>query len=289
MRINFKKILILVLLFVNCIGCSKVCNAEITNNLTSSNIENKDRIEKIKEKGVLTILTSDLAPFAFIDPKTNEPTGIDIDILKEIAKELGVDEIEMKVVPFVDLLEQLNIDDSIDVAASGIIITEKRKELVDFTDPLYKESEAIIVPKVSLINFEEDLKDAVVGAQNGSIYMDLAEKWKKEGKVKDVIIFESVPEILSAISEKKIDAGIMDSIIGEYLLFKENLYLKILEPYKPQLPGKIGIAVRKSDVNLLNEINKKIDDMKKDKTIIKILRKYGLSDDYLADNITKLS
>ncbi|SFC50114.1 ABC transporter substrate-binding protein [Clostridium uliginosum] len=281
MKKNYRKIIIVALLLINCIGLSKVCSAEITNNLTSNNIESKDRLEKIKEKGVLTILTSDLAPFAFIDTKTNQPTGIDIDIMNVIAKELGVSKVEMKVAPFPDLLEKLNTDDNIDVAASGIIITEKRKELVAFTDPLYKESEAIIVPKVSRINFKEDLKNAVVGAQSGSVYMDLAEKWKKEGKVKDVVIFESIPELLSAISVKKIDAGITDSIIGEYLLVKENLYLKILQPYSQEAPAIIGIGVRKSDVNLLNAMNKKIDDMKKDKTINKILEKYGLSDKYL--------
>ncbi|GAA0077442.1 hypothetical protein UT300005_18200 [Clostridium sp. CTA-5] len=284
MKKNYKKIIILFLLFINCIGFSKVCSAKTTNTLTPNNTESND---KIKENKVFTVLTSNLAPFSFIDPKTNEPTGIDIDIMNEIAKELGFNKVDMKIVPFSDLFEKLNSDDSTYVAASGIIITDKRKELVNFTEPLYKQSEAIIVPKVSKINFIEDLKDAVVGAQKGSVYLDLAEKWKKEGKVKDIIVFDDIPELLSAISLKKIDAGIMDSIIGQYLLFKGNLYLKILQPYTPEYPGIVGIAVKKSDVTLLNAMNKKIDDMKKDKTIKKILAKYGLSEEYLADDIKK--
>ncbi|WP_252230525.1 ABC transporter substrate-binding protein [Clostridium sp. ZBS15] len=287
MKKNYKKIIILLLLLINSIGFSKICSAETTNTLTPINTEDNDKIEKIKEEKVFTVLTSNLAPFSFIDTKTNEPTGIDIDIMNEIAKELGFNKVEMKIVPFSDLLEKLNSDDSTYVAASGIIITDKRKELVNFTDPLYKQSEAIIVPKVSKINFIEDLKDAVIGAQKGSVYLDLAEKWKKEGKVKDVIVFEDIPELLSSISSKKIDAGLMDSIIGEYLLFKGNLYLKILQPYTPEYPGTIGIAIKKHDITLLNAMNKKIDDMKKDKTIKKILKKYGLSDKYLADDIKK--
>ncbi|MBW6408688.1 ABC transporter substrate-binding protein [Clostridium weizhouense] len=284
MKRNYKKIIILFLLLINCIGFSKVCSAKITNTLTPNTTENNNKIEQIKDKKVFTVLTSNLAPFSFIDPKTDEPTGIDIDIMNEIAKELGFNKVDMKIVPFSDLFEKLNSDDSTYVAASGIIITDKRKELVDFTYPLYKQSEAIIVPKVSRINFVEDLKDAVVGAQKGSVYLDLAEKWKKEGKVKDVIVFDDIPELLTAISFKKIDAGIMDSIIGQYLLFKGNLYLKILEPYTPEYPGIVGIAVRKNDVNLLNSMNKKIDEMKKDRTIQKILAKYGLGQEYLVND-----
>lgn len=284
MKKNYKKIIILFLLLINCIGFSKVCSAKITNTFTPNNTESNDKIDKTK---VFTVLASNLAPFSFIDPKTNEPTGIDIDIMNEIAKELGFDKVDMKIVPFSDLLEKLNSDDSTNVATSGIVITDKRKELVNFTHPLYKQSEAIIVPKVSKINFIEDLKDAVVGAQKGSVYLDLAEKWKKEGKVKDVIVFEEIPELLSAISFKKIDAGIMDSIIGQYLLFKGNLYLKILQPYTPEYPGIVGIAVKKNDITLLNAMNKKIDDMKKDKTIKKILAKYGLGEEYLVDDIKR--
>lgn len=289
MKRIIKGIIILVLILTNCAGIYKVCNARIMDSLALDNTEVKDRIEKIKEKGVLTIASSNDPPFAFIDTKTNELTGIDADIMKEIAKELGADKVEMKVVPFADLFEKLNTDDSIDVAADGIYITEERKKLVAFTDPLYKESEAIFVPKVSRINFKEDLKDAVIGVQRGAVYVELVKKWQNEGKVKEIVYFESVPELLSATSEGKVDASITDSIIGEYLLSKGNLYLKTLEPYTPEASGIIGAAVRKSDVTLLNAMNRKIDDMKKDKTIEKIFEKYGLSDKHLIDNIKKFS
>jgi len=289
MKNNYRKIVIFSLLIINCIGLFEVCSAEISNNLTLINRESTDRLEIIKKKGVLTVLMCDIPPVSFIDTNTNQVTGIDIDILNEFAKELGV-KVETKVIiPFPELFEKLNTDDSIDVAASGIVITDKRKELVAFTQPLYKDSEAIIVPKVSRINFKEDLKTAVVGVQRGSVYADLAEKWKNEGKVKDVKIFESIPLVLSSIIEGKVDAGLMDLVIAEYLLFKENIYLKALKPYTPEEPGVIGIAVRKSDVTLLNAMNKKIDDMKEDKTIKKILNRYGLNDSFLIDSIQRYS
>lgn len=71
----------------------------------------------------------------------------------------------MKKIPFSDLLEKLNTDESIDMVASGIYITPEREKLVTFTEPLYKETEAVIVRKFSKINFISDLKNAVVGVE----------------------------------------------------------------------------------------------------------------------------
>ncbi|OOM72682.1 ABC transporter glutamine-binding protein GlnH precursor [Clostridium puniceum] len=187
----------------------------------------------------------------------------------------------MVVVPFPNLLQQLNNDDSIDIVADGMYITDERKKEALFTNIWYKESEAVIVPKISKIVFQEDLKNAIVGAQKGTEFLDLAEKLKTEGLVKDIIIFENQPELLLAITTGKVDAGILDSIVATYLISHDNnLYLKILSPYEPKALGNIAGAVRKNDVSLANAINQQINEMKQDKTIFNILQKYGLNIDY---------
>lgn len=152
-----------------------------------------------------------------------------------------------------------------------------------FTNIWYKESEAIVTAKISKINFKENLKYAIVGAQKGTAFLKLAQKWKDEGYVKDVVIFDNQNELLSAVNTGKIDAAITDSIVASYLISQDsNLYLKVLsqKEYKPEAPGNIAAAVRKSDTIFLNALNKTIDEMKDDKTIIKILKKYGLNEDY---------
>ena len=84
----------------------------------------------------------------------------------------------MNVVPFPNLLEQLNNDDNIDIVADGMYITDERKKEALFTNTWYKESEAVIIPKISKIVFQEDLKNAVVGAQIGTDFLDLAQNWQ---------------------------------------------------------------------------------------------------------------
>lgn len=161
-------------------------------------------------------------------------------------------------------------------------VTDERKKEALFTNILYKESEAIITPKVSKIVFKEDFKNAVIGAQVGTAFLVLANKWKVEGVVKDVVSFKNQNDLLSAVSTKKIDAAITDSIFASYIIFRSNLYLRVLPPtdYTPESPGKIAAAVRKNDITLAKAINEKIDEMKYDKTILEILEKYGLNSDY---------
>lgn len=271
-----KKLLVLVMLLMIIIQLI-FCGANIPNNKVS-----KDRLESIKEKGVLVVASSNDIPFAYIDPKTKEFTGIDAEIIREAAKRLGINKVEMKQIPFNDLLKQLNTDDSIDIVADGMYVTDERKKEALFTNILYKESEAIITPKVSKIVFKEDFKNAVIGAQVGTAFLVLANKWKVEGVVKDVVSFKNQNDLLSAVSTKKIDAAITDSIFASYIIFRSNLYLRVLPPtdYTPESPGKIAAAVRKNDITLAKAINEKIDEMKYDKTIPEILEKYGLNSDY---------
>jgi len=276
-----KKLLVLIIIVINCIGIMISLGTGVSNAEISSNINTKDRLEVIKEKGVLTVASSNDVPFAYIDPKTNEFVGIDAEIIGEVAKRLGINKVEMKQVPFENLLVELNNNQDIDMVTDGMYVTDERKKEALFTNIWYKESEAIIVPKVSKIAFKEDLKNAVVGALKGTAFLELAQKWQKDGLVKDVIIFESQSELLSSVNTGKIDAAITDSILAAYIISKNSsFYLKILEPYEPEAPGMIAAAVRKNDTTLANAVNEQIDDMKMDRTILKILKKYGLNENY---------
>ena len=96
MQKMYKKLLILIIIVVNCIGMMAWFSAESSNAEISNNVGTKDRLEAIKEKGVLTVASSNDVPFAYIDPKTKEFTGIDAEIMQEVAKQLGINKVEMR-------------------------------------------------------------------------------------------------------------------------------------------------------------------------------------------------
>lgn len=274
---RIKTLLILIITFSNCIGILTTFTKEISNGKTLVVDSPKDRLELIKEKGVLTVGSSNEIPIAYINPITKEFTGIDGEIVREIARRLGIKKVEMKKIPFSILLSELNNDNDIDIASSAIYVTDDRKKEILFSNILYKEPETIITTRVSRFTFKEDLKDAVIGVQKGTVFVELVQKWQQEGLVKAIKYYDTQSELLQAVNTGKIDACMADSVIAPYILSTEpSLYLKVMDGYKPEFTGMVAIALKKSDVTLANAINKHIDEMKKDKTLLSILKGYGM-------------
>ena len=110
------------------IGCSKTTESAST-------------LEKVKESKKLVIGTSaDYPPYEFhkeINGK-DEIVGFDVEIAKEIAKDLGV-ELEIKDMSFDGLLPALKTG-TIDMALASMNPSEERKESVDFSDIIIKHS-----------------------------------------------------------------------------------------------------------------------------------------------------
>ena len=101
---------------------------------TTNASQDKDRLQTIKEKGIITIVSPPKEiPFFYVEPETKEISGIDADIINEIAKRLGINKVEVKEESFSNLFERLKTDNSIDMAVGGIFITPEREESLEFT------------------------------------------------------------------------------------------------------------------------------------------------------------
>ncbi|MGP3610466.1 ABC transporter substrate-binding protein [Anoxybacteroides rupiense] len=265
---------LLVAVFLAGCGDNKKTASSSANNEGGTNT-----LEEIKKRGVLIVGSSNDAPFAFIDKNTKQFSGIDAEIIKEIAKRLGIPKVEMKEIKFENLLLELN-NKNIDIVTDGMYIKPEREKIANFTHTWYKEGEALVVPKDSSIKGIEDLKDKVVGAQKGMAFLELAQKLQKEGKIKEVKVFGSQAELLLAVNTNKIDACITDSVVAGYSITKDpSLNLKLVSPYQAQAAGNIAAAVRKEDKDLLDAINKELDQLKEEGFILQVLKKYGLNQD----------
>ena len=277
-----KKLLALMIMVMTCVGFMMGCGSGGSSSTSApSGDKAKDTLAAAKEKGVLTVASSNDAPFAFIDAKTNEFTGIDAEIITEVAKRLGINKVEMKQIPFENLLVELN-NNSVDMVTDGMDVKDERKKLALFTNIWYKEGEAVVIPKDSKITSKDDLKDAVIGGQKGTAFLETAQKWQQAGLVKDVKVFGSQSELMLAVNTGKVDACITDGMVAGYTLSQDSsLNLKILSPYKAEASGMVAAAVRKNDKALADAINEKLDEMKKDGTILKLLQKYGMNEDYV--------
>lgn len=264
------------LLLTGCGGDESSADSTKTAAANTGNI-----LQAAKEKGVLVVASSNDAPFAYLDAKNNNTfSGIDAEIITEIAKRLGIAKVEMKHIPFENLLIELN-NGSVDMVTDAMYIKPERLSKAYFTNQWYREGEAVVIKKDSAIKTKEDLKDKTIGGQKGMTFLETAQKWQQEGKVKEVKVFNSQAELMMAVNTGKIDACITDGIVAGYTL-KQNadLALRIMEPYEPESSGVIGAAIRFADKELLTAVNDELEKMRADGTLKAIYDKYNLPENY---------
>lgn len=280
-----KKFLEFIVLSIISLNLAIGINAKIiqaNENITS--VQPIDRLQKIKEKGVLTVLSADTAPYSYKDPRSGEFSGIDADIMREIARRLGIRTVDAKYIGFPYAIEETAKNPDIDLLAQGIYMTDERKKLVNFSNPIYTEVDTVLTRKDTNINNKNDLKNRIIGATAGTLYEEVAKNWKSQGLIRDYTRFYDNNSLLLALENKTIDAGIISSITAENALFqKPNSNFKLLSPnqYKPELNLSVGYAFKKEDITLLNAINEKIQEMRNDGTLYEILAKRSLISHYI--------
>ena len=237
-------------------------------------------LQEIKEKGYITVATSNDAPFCYTDSETGELKGLDTEILRAVCDKLGIEDIKPLVTDFSNLLVELN-NGNCDMVTDAMYIRDERKEIAAFSDIWYQEGEAVVVPVDSKFTTKESLKDARVGAQPGTAFYDTAQEWLDNGEIKELVSYEDQSTLMLSVNTGKIDACITDGIVAAYTISQDSgLELKLMDPYEPEATGMIGSAVRFEDEDFLMEFNDALNELKEDGTIEKILEEYGLNDSY---------
>jgi polar amino acid transport system substrate-binding protein len=97
-------------------------------------------------EGKLTVCTNPpYEPFEFTD-EAGDIVGLDIDIVNEIAADLGV-EPEIKVAQFEGIQSGADLETgNCDLVASAITITEERAARIDFSEPYFDADQGLLLP-----------------------------------------------------------------------------------------------------------------------------------------------
>lgn len=214
------------------------------------------------------------SPFTFLDTKTNTIEGVMVDLIKEIAKTADL-KIEVEGMQFSTLIASLT-SNKIDLISAAMYITAARKEVIDFSDPIYTYGEGLLVPRSDTKDYKEfaDMKGYTVGAQIGTAYVDALQK---TGLFAEVKLYKTSPDILADVNAGRIQAAFADQPIMAYTL-KQGQFpqVRLVKSYKPTIIGSVGVGVRKSDGELLKKINTALAKLKADGSVDKILAKWGL-------------
>ena len=228
------------------------------------------KVDKLKEKGKIVIGTSaDYPPYEFHKSINGKDTivGFDIEIAKEVAKDLGV-ELEIKDMKFDGLLAALQTG-NIDFVAAGMTPTEDRKKNVDFSKIYYKAVQCVVIrtEEQGTIKSLEDLKNKKVGVQKGAVQEQLAKQQLTSSEIKPL---GKVSDLILSLNTKKVDAVIVELPVAKaYVQQNSALALSKIQ-LKTEEEGS-AVAVKKGNEDLVNSINKTIDRLVSAKTIDKFV------------------
>lgn len=200
--------------------------------------------------------------------------GFDVDLMNAIAKDQGF-KVEFKSLEFDGLITGLK-SGNIDIVASGMWASDERKKEVDFSDTYYNSGLVVAVKTDdNAIKGVNDLtKDMKVAAQIGTSSAELIQKMQKEGKIKEAKIYNKVSEAVQDLQNGGVSALINDKPVTLEYMNKQQGKIKIVGDTLNE--EKFGIAVKKDNKELLEKINKGLENLKKSGEFDKLLKKWNL-------------
>ena len=233
--------------------------------LTSCGAKGKT-LDEVKAAGKLTVATSpDFEPFEFLDGTT--VVGIEVDIMKLICEELGV-ELAIEQIAFDSVLPGVQAG-NFDCGMSGITVTEERAKNVLFTDVYYIAAQAIVVKADSAISAKADLDGKKVSTQLGTTADSFC---RDEGY--SVESFEHNNDAKSALTSGLVDAWVVDNLTAKQMCEGDDS-VKILSETMTEEPYAFAFAF--GSETLVEEINAILEDLIADGTVKAIFEKYGES------------
>ncbi|MFB8774106.1 ABC transporter substrate-binding protein [Streptomyces broussonetiae] len=216
-------------------------------------------VELVKGGQLTTCTHLPYPPFqSEIDGKVQ---GFDVALVDLVADDLGVRQ-EILDTPFENFKTGAFLNSGeCDLAAAGMTITDERKKNVDFSDPYFEATQAVLADKDSGIASFTDLKGKKAGAQAQTTGEDYA---KSQGL--DPVSFESSDAVLNGLRTGQVDAVVIDYPVVQGWL-KDQANADAFEVAEQINTGEqYGFTVKKGNDKLREAIDKALADAKADGT-----------------------
>ena len=220
-------------------GCAK----DDTSTTTDSGIE-------LVKEGTLSICTHlPYEPFEFTEG--GEVVGFDPDVLKIAADAEGLDTEVIDVAwETITTGEALNTNQC-DVAAGAMTITDERAAVMDFTDPYFTATQALMTKTGSGITSLEDLAGKKVAVQDGTTGADYVRENAPEDT--EIVSYEDSSLMQQAVLTGKTDAGVNDNGLLNYFV-SQNPEVEVVTEF--ETGEEYGFSVKKDgNDDLLSAIN----------------------------------
>ena len=204
----------------------------------------------------------------------NQLGGRDIDIWDAIAKDSGL----RVTYVFMDngpaLLAAMD-EGKVDVVGWAVSRTPTTEAKYLLTDTILPSAEALVVPKTDTRMYRglDDIKGLKFATLKATTYAD----YLKKNGITGIKEFNTLPDVLKAVSSGEANAALFSGIIAGYLFKQGKLAdLQVVSSYQPALTRPIMAAFPKTASENYNKANASLKKLTADGTIAKIKAKYGL-------------
>jgi len=183
----------------------------------------------------------------------DQPTGLDIDLIKWISKETGI-QVSFVSIPWENIFDALR-NKEIDMIMSGVSITPERKEEFLFSDPYLSIEQTIAVARdspLTLMDFYAGEK--TIGVEAGTTSEDI---------VHNLLIMSGITDASKVHAVGGIAQGAKDLMDGklDYIITDQPIMTALAQEYPLRIIGSFstgeeyGIGFRKDSVSFQQTIN----------------------------------
>lgn len=221
---------------------------------------------ELVKSGQLSAATEGTYPPFSMQNEQGELDGIDVRLMREIARRLGL-EYKPVLLKFDSLLIGLEAD-QFDVIGSPLDITPERKQKVTFSDGWIESGARLVVALNSSIQQPADVAGKTIGALAASTWADMAAPLMP----REIKTYKSETDAFQDLVNGNVDAIITDGISASFNIKQSHLALRLVDT--PLSTLQKAWAIRKGKPNLVKAVNKAIAEMIADGTYAKLMSNF---------------
>lgn len=239
--------------------------------------QEENLITKIKKRGYLSVtLEPENMPFE-MKAINGDIIGFDIDLITEFAKKLGVSvKIQLTTwdeIFFSLLVNNIEEENPVDLIISGMTITKERGEMVDFSEPYFLTGQAFLISKENPKNIRswQDLNQEgiIIAAKMGAIAEYVSKKMFPKATL---LLSRNEVEAANAVIQGLAHATVFDQpFIAIFAKKNSDKVYAFVDPFTSE---SFGIAVRKENPELLQEVNLFLKEFKESQKYKDLYQKY---------------
>nr|WQH65324.1 amino acid ABC transporter substrate-binding protein [Methanosphaera sp. ISO3-F5] len=233
--------------------------------------ENSNSLDS--KKSFVVGFNSEFPPFGY-QADNGEYTGFDIELAKEVCERNNWTFIPQPITNWGTKNTELN-SGMMDCIWSEFTINGREDEYT-WSKAYFNNTQVVVVKADSNISSQKDLKDKDVEIQEGHSALNVLEK-EKRSLMNSFKSLTKIKEYNTGFMD--LESGVCDAIIVDVPLAKYHIKEKSADKFKildePIAFEQYGIAFKKGNDDLKNQVQKTLDEMYSDGTVNKIAQKYN--------------